>query len=154
VIDNLLYVSRAALPTRTCESELDDILAAARSRNRTLGVTGALIFTHDNFAQLLEGPPGALEKLMSSVQRDPRHTEVKIVGNEKNTTRRFADWDMAYGGSSVFIARHVRVLAASFAAPNHKHASRLMDLMVSLSGCRLGNGDAPDSRTDVRDDLV
>lgn len=133
MVDNLLYVSRSTLQTGTDALEIEDILATARSRNQALDVTGALIYTNDNFAQLLEGPPDAIEQLMIGIQQDPRHTDVRTVREEKDAFRRFKGWHMAYNGSSVFIARHVRVLAASFAAPSDAHATRLMDLMTSLS---------------------
>ena len=133
MIDATLYVSRATLEIGAGDTVLDEILSAARARNRTLDVTGALIFTQNHFAQLLEGPAAAIDQLMSSIERDPRHRDVKIVRTERNTVRRFAGWHMAYDGSSVFVARHVRVLAASFSKPSEAHVSRLVDLMVSLS---------------------
>jgi hypothetical protein len=141
MIDSLLYVSRAALRTDTDGSGIEDILAVARPRNQSLGVTGALIFTNDNFAQLLEGPADAIDQLMISIGRDPRHKDVRTVREEKDVTRRFEGWHMAYNGSSMFVARHVRVLAASFDAPSEAHTARLMALMISLS--RGETGDLP-----------
>ena len=133
MVDSLLYVSRAALPTREGSTELAEILAVARTRNRALDVTGAIIFTQDNFAQLLEGPRAAIDQLMASIRQDPRHTDVRTVRQEQDVARRFEGWHMAYEGPSVFIARHVRVLSASFSTPSDLHIARLMDLMVSLS---------------------
>jgi hypothetical protein len=132
-VDNLLYVSRATLPAHTDGDRLAEILAIARARNRALGVTGALIFTGDNFAQLLEGPRRSIDEIMIDIQQDPRHSNVSIVRDENGVGRRFQGWDMAYAGSSIFIARHVRVLAASFSTPSDSHIARLMELMVSLS---------------------
>lgn len=133
VINCLLYVSRATPQMRTDVSGIDHILATARSRNQALGVTGALIFTQDNFAQLLEGPPHTIDQLMSSIKQDHRHTDVRTVCEKRDVSRRFEGWHMAYEGSSVFVARHVRVLAASFATPSDAQTARLMDLMSSLS---------------------
>jgi hypothetical protein len=141
MIDSLLYVSRPALRSDSDGSEIQDILAVARPRNQSLGVTGALIFTNDNFAQLLEGPADAIDQLMTSIRQDPRHKDVRTVREEKDVTRRFDGWHMAYNGSSLFVARHVRVLAATFDAPSEAHAARLMDLMTSLS--RGDTGDLP-----------
>ena len=133
MVDNLLYVSRATLPARSHCEEVAEILETARPRNQALGVTGALIFTRDNFAQLLEGSGDAIEQLMADIEQDPRHADVRIVRRQKNVSRRFSRWSMAYGGPSIFIARHVRVLAASFSAPSDLHVARLTDLMASLS---------------------
>jgi hypothetical protein len=133
VLNKLLYVSRATPLARSSPKEISRILADARIRNEALSVTGALIFTHDNFAQLLEGPERALTQLMLSIERDPRHTEVRTLLREESTSRTFQGWDMAYEGSSLFIARHLRVLTASFVDPNKLHIERLMDLMASLA---------------------
>lgn len=143
MVDNLLYVSRATLPERTDCEEVAGLLETARPRNQALGLTGALIFTRDHFAQLLEGPGDAIGRLMMTIERDPRHTDVRIVHQEKDVGRRFDSWNMAYAGPSIFIARHVRVLAASFSAPSDLHVARLMDLMVSLSKQPEPGVDAP-----------
>lgn len=136
MVDTLLYVSRATLPTNMDEDEIAHILATARERNGALGVTGALIFTRDNFAQLLEGPRSAINELMIGIRRDARHTDVRVVREENGVIRRFHGWNMVYNGSSVFVARHVRVLAATFSTPSDLHITRLMELMVSLSSHR------------------
>lgn len=132
--DSLLYVSRAALKAGAGGSEIEEILATARSRNQSLDVTGALIHTNEGFAQLLEGPSTAIKKLMESIKRDARHTDVRILREETDVDRRFEGWHMAYDGSSIFVARHVRVLSASFAAPDEAQVTRLLDLMMSLAG--------------------
>jgi len=134
LVDTLLYVSRSLLPADTERDEVAAILATARARNRSLGVTGALMFTRDNFAQLLEGPREAIDELMAGIQQDPRHAHVRILREERNVVRRFGGWEMAYDGPSIFVARHVRVLAASFSRPSDLHIDRLMGLMASMSG--------------------
>jgi hypothetical protein len=134
VLNKLLYISRATPLAHAGASEIDRILSAARIRNESLQVTGALISTQDNFAQILEGPQDALDQLMESIERDPRHTEVRTLLRQDNVLRTFEGWHMAYEGSSLFIARHIRVLTACFQAPNEIHVTRLMDLMASLAG--------------------
>jgi hypothetical protein len=130
-LHKLLYVSRAT-PARHPSQEIDAILSVARSRNAALGVTGMLIFTQDNFAQLLEGPGHALDRLMKSIERDPRHTAVRTLLTQEIASRTFEGWNMGYEGSSEFIARHIRVLTATFVAPSELHITRLMQLMASL----------------------
>jgi Sensors of blue-light using FAD len=132
VLHKLLYVSRATPQARDRPDAIEEIVAAARSRNAALGVTGMLIFTQDNFAQILEGPGHALDRLMRSIERDPRHTEVRTLLRQEIESRTFQGWRMGYEGSSVFIARHIRVLTACFVAPSGLHVSRLMELMASL----------------------
>ncbi len=51
----VVYVSRSLLPETAAEAELERILARARRGNAALGITGALLFSEDCFAQALEG---------------------------------------------------------------------------------------------------
>ena len=73
----LLYVSTRLYPAISEGHEVAGIIAVARSRNAALDVTGALVVTTDHYAQLLEGPPAALEQLLASIRRDPRHSDMR-----------------------------------------------------------------------------
>ena len=73
-------------------------------RNAELSVTGALISTRFNFAQLLEGPTAAVDALMDSIRRDPRHREVRVISTGPLARRQFASWSLAYAGPSTYVA--------------------------------------------------
>jgi hypothetical protein len=103
----LLYVSRSTLPPADAAAGVAAIVAASRAGNPLVGLTGALLFTGEYFAQVLEGPGEAVDRLMASVTRDPRHTDILVVAREPITARRFGAWSMAYSGPSQFVARHV-----------------------------------------------
>ena len=51
----LTYQSRAI--ARPAPGELEQLVAGARKRNRSLGVTGMLLYDNGRFLQTLEGPP-------------------------------------------------------------------------------------------------
>jgi CheY-like chemotaxis protein len=101
---SLLYVSRSQLQPSETDIEVQRIVTVARERNAEVGITGALIFTHTHFAQFLEGPERAVDQLMERLRQDPRHDHVRVVSTPSFERRRFSDWSMAYGGSSVFVS--------------------------------------------------
>lgn len=89
---SLTYRSEAATaPTR---SELQSLVAAARGRNHSVGVTGMLLYDGGRFLQTLEGPPAAVEALWSSIQRDPRHGDIEILSQHIVPARLFSGWDL------------------------------------------------------------
>jgi len=94
----LVYASRNLIPAEETEAAVATILAASRRRNPTLGVTGALLFSADCFAQALEGPAEAVGDLFELIQIDPRHDRVVILESACVTRREFGDWSMAYAG--------------------------------------------------------
>ena len=79
MLKSVLYVSRSLLVPIRAEAEVDAIVAAARLRNESLNVSGALAFAQGSFAQVLEGPEGAVENLLSSITVDQRHEAFRII---------------------------------------------------------------------------
>ena len=96
----LVYVSRnrLALDAEAQEEEVDRILRASRRNNGALGVTGALLFSDDCFAQTLEGPMGAVEALFERIQCDDRHGGSVVLEAGPVAAREFGSWSMAYAG--------------------------------------------------------
>ncbi len=99
---SLVYCSRNLIKGTDAEvtAELLNILASARKHNPAAGLTGALLFSAGNFAQLLEGPLEAIERTFERIQFDPRHGDVTVVCNNPIPSRLFPDWAMAFAGSS------------------------------------------------------
>ena len=125
---SLLYAS-IAVPD-LAEASLGEIVEVARSRNAALHVSGALVFTGEHFAQVLEGPEAAIEQLMGSILRDPRHRAVNVVERPQIEERRFARWSMAYAGPSLFVDRHIAPLLGTHAGEESGlQARRLIGLM-------------------------
>lgn len=125
----LLYVSNSLLGARASE-DISQILSTARSRNVTLGVTGALIFTGAHFAQALEGEASAIDELMLSIMADPRHERIDVVRAGEQAQRKFAGWSMAYSGPSVFVEQRVVMLAKS--EPNSRARNTASRALVKL----------------------
>ena len=97
----LLYCSRNAIEGSSDQhaAEIRKILASARTNNAALGITGALLFNGACFAQVLEGPLDAVEKLFEKIQQDPRHGDVTLLESGYVDHRDFPEWSMAFAGS-------------------------------------------------------
>lgn len=88
----LIYRSRA-----TAEFDpaiLAKLLEHARSRNRSLSITGMLVYDDGNFFQWLEGPALAVDKLWRAIETDSRHCDLQILGRHSIPVRLFGDWEM------------------------------------------------------------
>lgn len=74
---SLTYQSKAT--SRPTPGDLRELAWKARQRNRSLGVTGMLLYDKGRFFQTLEGPPTSLSMLWQSIREDPRHTHIEIL---------------------------------------------------------------------------
>ena len=101
-IFSLVYCSRNRIRGSVDEviGEIQQILVSARSNNARLLVTGALLFNEGLFAQVLEGPQSAVERIFETIQCDPRHSDVTILQTGLEERRRFPDWSMAFASPS------------------------------------------------------
>jgi hypothetical protein len=96
----LIYVSRNALggSPEEMEGEVFHILDQSRRNNARDGITGALLFSDDCFAQALEGGAPAVHRVFERIQIDPRHRDTVVLTCEPAPGREFGDWSMAYVG--------------------------------------------------------
>lgn len=127
---SLLYVSRATIAPAQAATSVKNIVETATARNPGLGLTGALLFTGEYFAQVLEGSEASIDFLMADICRDPRHEQLMIADRGPIAERRFPDWSMAYFGPSQFVSRHVTRLLGDCSLSERDRASGwLADLM-------------------------
>ena len=63
----LIYRSHSRIGAAQRKHQLGEIFSAARSSNKALGVTGALLITDDEFVQTLEGPEPVVRKLYTKI---------------------------------------------------------------------------------------
>lgn len=132
---SLVYGSRSALPRAGREWLVKDIVDCAILRNSDLGITGALVYTELHFAQILEGPASSLTLLMSTIRRDNRHRDIRILSENRIASRTFAGWSMAYAGPSPYLDRHIKRLLGPFRckADHLKLCDQLIAEMLRLS---------------------
>lgn len=94
----LKYVVYTSVPVRKMlPGDLESILFTSRERNRAAGITGVLLFRNNCFIQFLEGPPAAIDELMTRIAADDRHSRVRVLLTEPAAERSFADWKMGFG---------------------------------------------------------
>lgn len=97
----LIYYSKNAITGSEdphLRAELKDILAKAKRNNLANGVTGALLFNQNYFAQVLEGDRKAVTETFIRITADPRHSDHVILEAKPIVQRRFADWSMCFVG--------------------------------------------------------
>lgn len=88
----LTYASRAA--DWLTRDDLRAIANSAQKRNKSMGLTGLLLYVGGDFLQVIEGPGAAVEKLYEMIEADPRNQWVTRLATEKVLRRAFADWSM------------------------------------------------------------
>ncbi len=98
-LSRVVYRSRAV---RSLEMpELQTLVDGAQSRNRREAITGLMLYDDNRFFQWLEGPPAGVARIMHSIQRDPRHTELEILADQTASDRSFGDWSMKLAGRNL-----------------------------------------------------
>lgn len=97
-IQKVVYCSRNLIEgdAASRDAEISHILETARKNNSRVNVTGALLFSTDHFAQVLEGPREAVEAIFERIQHDSRHGDVTILESLTSEQRDFSEWSMAY----------------------------------------------------------
>lgn len=91
----LIYRSRSRIAPDDRSVALADIFSIARSRNKQVGVTGALLVTEGWFVQTLEGDESTVRSLYEHICEDARHDEVTLIESAEVDQRVFARWAMA-----------------------------------------------------------
>lgn len=94
----LLYRSHDLVDPCLRRTELGSLFSISRSRNKRLGVTGALLLAEDHFVQALEGREHVVRALFEHIAGDPRHDEVELIEITTSSPRVFARWAMAEVG--------------------------------------------------------
>ena len=90
----IVYVS----DFRGNQADIGNVLATitedAKLRNKILHISGVLFYQNRSFLQIIEGSQRSLEYLMSSIERDARHSNLARLIDQPIEQRGFADWNM------------------------------------------------------------
>ncbi len=70
------------------------IVSQARNRNEARGITGLLVFDGMRFCQHFEGRHHDVLALMTTLERDPRHMDVRILHRGPIERRRYTRFDL------------------------------------------------------------
>jgi hypothetical protein len=132
----LVYYSRNAVPggRDALAGAITSILSASQRNNARVDVTGALMFNAGCFAQVLEGPRGAVEDVFERIQQDERHGDVSLLTFEPAPQRTFANWSMGFVGASSGDAELYRpLLGDSSFDPSRMSGNALFETLHRLA---------------------
>lgn len=94
MLQKLIYASQAIKPVDT--GSLQAILEKARTRNEQDGVTGFLLYADESFLQILEGEEAVLDDTFARIEKDPRHSGLRLLQRSPISKRRFGAWSMGF----------------------------------------------------------
>lgn len=129
----LVYVSQNEINADkdTIQREIHSILHAARDRNKTSDVTGALMFNQGSFAQILEGQHDHIQETFERIQCDSRHSHVVVLSFEPVSQRQFPNWSMAYlGENSGAVRDFEKISLKSGYDPDRLSGDEIFDLLA------------------------
>jgi len=97
----LFYISRCVKNSVIDEANIAaQIVSFASVNNPKLGITGAMTFDGNDFAQILEGEKSVVLELFEKIKTDPRHDNVSLIKDQKIKTRHYDNWGMKHLDSS------------------------------------------------------
>lgn len=98
----LVYYSRNIIKdlARPMAAEVKAVMHSSNRNNPALGITGALLFNDQYFAQILEGDRKAVTSTFCRIAADQRHSDLVILEARPVSAREFDGWAMAYAGHS------------------------------------------------------
>lgn len=91
---HVLYVSRCVFEQFHIVDL--DIMRAALRNNTSLQVTGFLHRHGAFYVQWVEGPEAAIAHIMTHIQADRRHYDVRVLQSAGARDRAFSSWSMGY----------------------------------------------------------
>ncbi|RYD60240.1 MAG: BLUF domain-containing protein [Verrucomicrobiaceae bacterium] len=125
-----VYTSTSMIAPAYLHRELASIVDKAVQKNRSLEVTGALLYSEaGRFAQALEGSPQAIESIVAALRKDTRHRNMVTIYDGPITSRRFARWDMGWPGHWVAIDRAIQAAEYEANLPSGRALTGLLDMM-------------------------
>lgn len=96
----IAYVSHASFDYRQQYQELADSIEQIRTestqRNMSQGIGGVLYYYKGSFFQYLEGPRQNIDRLVNTIEVDPRHRGFKLMYDQPITEQRAPDWGLKY----------------------------------------------------------
>jgi len=91
-LHTLVFISRTLRPWS--EEEVSALSRASRRNNEQSGVTGLLLYAHDHFLEVLEGPRETIDQTFGRICRDPRHTRIEVLLSAPIRERAYAHSSM------------------------------------------------------------
>jgi len=132
-LSTVVYRSRAVVDMPP--PALSDLTKASQARNGREALTGVLLYDSGSFFQWLEGPSDGLERVMTSIHQDNRHSNVEVLNNQTVEARAFGAWSMklaARGGHADDWPRDMIVAPSDVVEGLRARPEAAPDLLVKL----------------------
>lgn len=137
----LIYRSRNRIPNDSRKTTLGDLFSEARSNNKSVQITGALMVSHDWFVQTLEGREDQVRSLYARIENDPRHDSFSVLEATTVAGRVFGRWSMAevspeQGGQDTFLIAHkdgISPAASLHPTPDQESVLQVMRTALHVS---------------------
>ncbi len=78
------------------KKDLVELLTQSRINNKSLGVTGMLLYKEGDFMQILEGEKAVVLQLLEKIKKDKRHNSLIVVLEEEADDSVFSEWSMGF----------------------------------------------------------
>jgi hypothetical protein len=91
---SLIYVSKAE--DNVEYDEILDILTHSWKYNHNSYISGMLLYDNRHFMQIIQGPILTIDKLYARISHDPRHTDIKLIGEELLHERDCSGWGIGF----------------------------------------------------------
>ena len=99
VLYELLYCSSASQDLTP--DDIANILNISRKYNSEREITGCLLYYEKQFIQIIEGDKQLIKGLFANIEKDIRHKNVILLGENEKEKRFFNHWSMAFKGLSL-----------------------------------------------------
>lgn len=95
-LSRLLYSSDSCIRDGDVPAaiQVHEMAHASARRNADSQLTGALLYVENQFIQVLEGAPEAIEQTFEKICCDLRHTNLKLIDLASVSERMFPEWEM------------------------------------------------------------
>ncbi len=90
----IIYCSQATYDLSP--EELVELLEKSRRNNERDGLSGMLLYSSQSFLQMLEGEEEPLRSAYERLDRDSRHTNLRLLADVEVTQEMFGDWSMGF----------------------------------------------------------
>lgn len=91
---HIMYISTATVTVN--EATLKEMLVIYRRNNLRNGITGLLLYSGDQYVQLIEGEEEAVHQLFSKIENDPLHKNLLKLADGPIQQRLFHEWSMGF----------------------------------------------------------
>lgn len=143
----MTYVSKATFTLLSGQKEgynrnIINILTTSRRQNRKNKLVGALYFGNGYFFQCLEGAKQHIDALYAKLEKDERHTELKVLSLEPIEKFAFSSWEMKYAAIDQDVPSFLKSYGLDKFDPYHFTPDMTAELIHILQSASEGMAEA------------